>query len=77
MASIPFSRLPHPVDSSANLTPYTIFVPDAEVDKLKLLLELSPIAPPNRANTCQDCSQGISRKELVALAEYWKNEYDW
>jgi hypothetical protein len=77
MASIPFSKLPHPVDPSANLSPYTISVPDAEIDKLKLLLELSPITPPNRANSRGDGSLGIPRKDLVELAKYWQNGYDW
>ena len=77
VASIPFSTLPHPVASSANLLPFTIDVPDAEIEKLKVLLKYSPIAPPNWANTDKDGQFGVSREVLVEMVEHWKSEYDW
>ena len=73
MASIPFSTPP----SSANLTPFTISIPDAEIEKLKTLLEFSPIAPPNLANSRKDGYFGISREVLVEMVKYWQNGYDW
>jgi hypothetical protein len=77
MASIPFSTLPYPVASSANLAPFTICTPDADIEKLKVLLKYSPIAPPNWANSHKDGSFGISREVLAELAEYWQSGYDW
>ncbi|KAK0711937.1 Alpha/Beta hydrolase protein [Lasiosphaeris hirsuta] len=77
MAVIPFSTPPHPVASLANLTPFTISVPDAEIERLKVLLDLSPIAPPNRENSRKDGFFGISREALVGLTKYWQDEYDW
>lgn len=77
MASIPFSTLPFPVAPSANLTPFNISVPDAEIEKLKILLEHSPIAAPNWANSQKDGSLGLSRDQLAELVEYWKIGYDW
>lgn len=77
MAPIAFGTPPHLVPSEANLSPFTISVPDAEINKLKVLLENSPIAPLNRANSREDGSLGISRKALVALTEYWQTEYNW
>jgi microsomal epoxide hydrolase len=77
MASIPFSTLRHPVASSANLTPFTISIPDAEIEKLKVLLKYAPIAPLNWANSHKDGSFGISKEELAELVEYWKSGYDW
>ncbi|KAK3943204.1 Alpha/Beta hydrolase protein [Diplogelasinospora grovesii] len=77
MAAIPFSTPPHPVASSANLRPFTISVPDAEIEKLKVLLKLSPIAPPNWENSRKDGYFGISREVLVELAKYWQGGYDW
>jgi microsomal epoxide hydrolase len=77
MASIPFSTPPHPVASSANLTPFTISVPDAKIEKLRLLLKLSRIAPANWANSRDDGFFGISREVLVRMAKYWQSGYDW
>lgn len=76
MAPIAFSTPPHHVASEADLTPFTVAVPDAEIDRLKILLQNSPIAPLNRANSREDGSLGIPRKTLVALTESWK-AYDW
>lgn len=76
MASILFGTPPHQIPPEANLTPFTIAIPDAEINRLKTLLENSPIAPPNRANSREDGSLGIPRKTLVALIESWKG-YNW
>lgn len=58
------------------MTPFTIAIPDAEINRLKILLENSPIAPPNRANSREDGSLGIPRNTLVSLIESWKG-YNW
>lgn len=76
MAPILFGTPPHQVAAEADLTPFTIAVPDSEINRLKILLENSPIAFPNRANSREDGSLGITRKTLIALIEFWK-DYDW
>lgn len=77
MAPIPFSTLPHPVASSANLTPFNISIPDDEIKKLKILLKHSPIAARNWSNSQKDGAFGIPRDQLAELVEYWTSEYDW
>jgi microsomal epoxide hydrolase len=75
MTSIPFGKPPNHV--STNLAPFQISVSDIELDKLKTLLEYSPIAPPNWANSRADGSLGLSRDKLIEMVEYWHKEYDW
>lgn len=77
MTSIPFAKPPHPVAASANLRPFTINVPDQQIDVLKTLLRLSPIAAPNWANSHKDGSLGIPRDLLVEMVEHWEKSYDW
>ncbi|KAK3325068.1 Alpha/Beta hydrolase protein [Apodospora peruviana] len=77
MASIPFSTLPHLVNPTANLSPFSISVPDQELDNLKTLLRLSHIADPNWENSHNDGFFGIPRDVLVNLVEYWQNGYSW
>ncbi|KAH8195950.1 hypothetical protein TruAng_009870 [Truncatella angustata] len=77
MESIPFGTLPHPVSPPASLTPFTISIPDHELERLNLLLKHSTIARPNIWNSGEGGSLGISREKLVNLVEHWKNVYDW
>ena len=77
MASIPFSTLPYPADPSANLTPFSISVPDEELEDLKTLLRLSHIAAPNWENSHDDGFFGIPRDVLVDVVKHWQNGYDW
>ncbi|KAM0544007.1 hypothetical protein ACHAPJ_012032 [Fusarium lateritium] len=77
MAALPFSVPPHEVTASANLTPSTISIPDAEIERLKTLLNLSSIPKPNIWNSREDGSYGLPQNVLSELVNYWGNEYDW
>ncbi|KAF4466156.1 epoxide hydrolase [Fusarium albosuccineum] len=72
-----FNIPPHPVDASVELKPFSISIPDAEIERLKVLLKNSPIAPPNHWNSRDDLTHGIPRDTLVDLVNRWENEYDW
>ncbi|KAF5658596.1 epoxide hydrolase [Fusarium heterosporum] len=77
MDSNPFGRPPHHVPASANLTPSNISIPDSEIQRLKTLLELSPIPEPNLWNAREDGAFGLPRDTLLKLVNYWANGYDW
>jgi len=74
---LPFSTPPHPVDESANLTPYSISIPDSDLENLNTLLKLSHIAAPNFENSHEDGYFGIPRDSLVNLVSHWQTKYSW
>ena len=75
--SLPFSTPPHLVDPSANLTSFSISVPDSDVENLKTLLQLSYIASPNFENSHNNGYFGIPRDALVNLVSHWQTDYSW
>jgi microsomal epoxide hydrolase len=77
MTSIPFSTPPHAVDRSANLTPFSISIPDSDVNRLKTLLQLSHIASPNFENSHDDGYFGIPHHALTSLLTHWQTKYSW
>ncbi|KAF4541597.1 Epoxide hydrolase [Lasiodiplodia theobromae] len=75
----PFATPPHPV-TGGKLSPFTVSVPDAEIQKLKTLLELLPIAAPNHANAAQHAGRfGVTRDWLASAVAHWADPtaFDW
>ncbi len=56
------------------LTPFQVSVSDAEIDDLKLRLQLSRL--PER-ETVEDWSQGVPLAKVQALIGHWRDRYDW
>ncbi|MEF2979316.1 epoxide hydrolase family protein [Subtercola sp. YIM 133946] len=60
--------------SSPLIRPFTIAVPDSEIDDLKL--RLARTRWPD-AETVADWSQGVRLESARSLVDYWQSEYDW
>jgi pimeloyl-ACP methyl ester carboxylesterase len=57
-----------------NITPFTIEIPQAELDDLKQ--RLSHTRWP-RSFESDDWSRGVPKKYLQRIAEYWEKQFDW
>jgi epoxide hydrolase len=56
------------------ITPFTLHVPEAELDDLRSRLSLTRW--PDR-ETVADTSQGPPLAKIRALCDYWRDKYDW
>ena len=68
--SVPLGALQQP-------TPFTLGVPQAELQRFEALLELSPIAELTWENLQQDWGFGVPRDWMENTTEYWINTYNW
>lgn len=59
----------------ANIRPFKIDIPDAELEKLKAKLSLATF--PNEVLFSDDPKYGAPLKDIKRLATYWKDGYDW
>src|SRR5262245_46844663 len=59
---------------SADLTPFTVHVPDADLDDLRQRLARTRWPDPA---TVADWSQGVPLDWLRELCDYWVDGYDW
>lgn len=59
----------------ANIKPYKIAVPDADIEKLKTKLSLATF--PQDVEMSDSWSYGTPLKEIKRLAAYWQNGFDW
>jgi hypothetical protein len=59
---------------STLIRPFTVAIPDSEIDDLKL--RLARTRWPN-AETVPDWSQGVPVRNAQSLIDYWEREYDW
>ena len=60
--------------SGAELTPFLVDVPEAELEDLRVRLGRTRWAEPE---TVADWSQGVPVAYLRDLCEYWREDYDW
>jgi pimeloyl-ACP methyl ester carboxylesterase len=60
--------------SSTQVRPFTVAIPDCEIEDLKL--RLARTRWPDR-ETVGDWSQGVRLENTRALLNYWEREYDW
>jgi pimeloyl-ACP methyl ester carboxylesterase len=56
------------------IRPFTVAIPDAEIDDLKQRLARTRWPNPQ---TVADWSQGVRLENAKTLVEYWEREYDW
>jgi hypothetical protein len=56
------------------ITPFTIDIPQQELDDLTARLQRCRWP---EAETCNDWSQGIPLSYTNELAQYWAEQYDW
>ncbi|KAF5577179.1 epoxide hydrolase [Fusarium pseudoanthophilum] len=77
MAEQDFSKLPHIVDSEANVKPHKIDIPQSEIERLYTLLDNSPIPDKTWENSHTDGHFGTNRDWLVNAVQEWRHNYDW
>lgn len=73
-----FSALPGPTQKDA-VKPFTVNIPDAELERTKTLLQLSSIASECYENAMPDGKSdlGLRREWLVEAKRVWETEFDW
>lgn len=64
-----------PTVKMTSVTPFEINVPDAAIKKLKDKLALSDL--PDEVEFSNDWAYGTPREDILRLAKYWKDGYDW
>ena len=62
------------IPSSSSVRPFTVSIPDAEIDDLKHRLATTRWPNPE---TVPDWSQGVRLENTQALTRYWQYSYDW
>lgn len=66
-----------PVSDSSIFKPFTLDIPDAELDAIKHLLEVSRVNQATFENTRTDGSLGVTRDWMKEALSYWKTRFDW
>ncbi|KAF4313285.1 Alpha/beta hydrolase fold-1 [Botryosphaeria dothidea] len=72
-----FAKPPHPISSGAALSQFNVAIPEEDVQNLKTLLKILPIAAANYENSQNDRRFGSPRQWLVESVAYWQNKFDW
>lgn len=57
--------------------PFTLNIPDQDIDDWRQLLKLSKLAPEAWEGSQQDRRYGVTREWLSETKDYWLNTYDW
>ncbi len=72
-----YDTVPSSAEAGA-LTPFTIDVPDTELERMKALLRLSRVAGPCYENSLPDGTRdlGLRREWLVEAKRLWEDEFD-
>jgi microsomal epoxide hydrolase len=77
MSTKKFGKLPD--GASKGIEPFTIDFPEAELKKLKELLQLTPVASPVYENSLagDDRRLGLRRDWLLKAKKEWETSFDW
>lgn len=67
--------MPYQPPSSAK--PFTLSIPDSDLNDFKTLLKLSPLAPQTYENQHTDRRYGLPHEWLANAKAHWLNTYDW
>ena len=70
-----FSKLPS--GAKLEFKPFKSEISQVNIDTMKHLIQLSPIAPETFENLRTDGQYGITRKWLSEAKDYWQTKYDW
>lgn len=69
-----------PVGAKQQPTPFELHIEDQQLQDLKTLLRLSPIAKDTYENQQDEGNHGqlgVSKKWVKNAKTYWENEFDW
>jgi microsomal epoxide hydrolase len=63
----------------ADIRPFTVDIPDSELERMKTLLKLSNVASSCYENSLPDGSRrfGLRREWLVKAKEVWETNFNW
>ncbi|UPX13223.1 uncharacterized protein EKO05_0003744 [Ascochyta rabiei] len=67
--------MPYSPPSSAK--PFTLNIPDQDIEDWRQLLTLSKLAPKTWEGSQEDRRYGVTHKWLTETKEYWLNTYSW
>ncbi|PVI04035.1 epoxide hydrolase-like protein [Periconia macrospinosa] len=67
--------MPYSIPASAK--PFTLNVPDKDLQELRQLLQLSKVPPVTWESLQEDRRFGVTHKWITETKDYWLNKYDW
>ncbi|KAK3374654.1 Alpha/Beta hydrolase protein [Podospora didyma] len=75
----PYGTLPGGASTNPAVWPFTIDIPEAEVERMQTLVKLSPVASACFENSAPDgdTDLGLSREWLVEAKRVWETDIDW
>lgn len=59
------------------IEPFTIQVPEEELDAFKTLLSLSKVATPTYESLQEDRRYGVTSTWMANAKDHWLNKFDW
>jgi hypothetical protein len=71
----PYSTVP--AGATVKPEPFSLHIPQQEIDDFKTLLRLSPIAKETYENAQNDRRYGVPRQWIVEAKRVWLGEFDW
>ena len=66
-----------PSHSQDSFRPFQVAIPQENIDRLKQLLELSPLGPKTYESSLQDRPFGVTRHWMEQAVDTWKTSFDW
>jgi microsomal epoxide hydrolase len=70
-----FGKLPS--GNTLSVQPFKVQIPEKQLQDLKQLLELSPLAGPTFENTNTGRRYGMNRDWLLGAKQAWSHDFDW
>lgn len=77
MSNSSFSTLP--ASASTSVKPFTVAIPDEDLQNMRSLLKLTPVAAACYENSLPEGDRrfGLSREWLLEAKTEWENSFDW
>jgi hypothetical protein len=66
-----------PKKPKREISPFKCEIPDEQLQKMKQLIELTPIAPKTFENLREDGQYGVTRDWLIKAKKFWTTDYNW
>lgn len=73
--SVPYSKLPPTASISPD--PFTVSIPQQQLQELETLIGLSKIAPQTYENVQPDGRFGVTFDWLTTMKQKWLTDFDW
>lgn len=73
--ALPYSTLP--ATAKVTPTPFSISIPNNDLNDLETLIKLSKLAPHTYESTQIDARYGVTTDWLVTMKDHWLQSYKW